>query len=88
MAATLLTEDFVRDVDACDRPDRLIADGSGLNLYLRVLASGRKSWLLRVRQGGRWHVQTLGEWRGRDNSPGHRRPHLSAAQARQRAAAA
>jgi integrase len=59
---TDLTEAFVRTATSDGKPDRLIADSRQANLYFRVLVSGRKSWQLRARVGGRWVVETLGPW--------------------------
>lgn len=71
-----LTESLVRSLSSDGKPDRLIADNKQANLYLRVLVSGRKSWIVRARHAGRWHVETLGEW-----------PKLEVRQARLKAAA-
>ena len=40
--------------------DRLEADGDGL--YLRVRASGRKTWLVRYWEGGKERRLTLGDY--------------------------
>lgn len=52
--------------------DRWIGDGNGL--YLRVRATGGRSWILRRKRGGKAEVITLGTW-----------PTLSLAQARLKA---
>jgi integrase len=77
VAKTELTEGLVKKITSDGKPDRLIADNKQANLYLRVLISGRKSWLVRARIAGRWHVETLGEW-----------PALEVRQARLKAASA
>lgn len=81
MATTELTEARVKAHTSEGKPDKLIADKKQSNLYLRVLISGRKTWMLRVRIAGRWKVEKLGEWK--DGGGG-----LSVAQARLKAAAA
>lgn len=76
MARIELTEALARTLTSEGKADRLIADNKQANLYLRVLKSGRKSWIVRARNAGRWHVETLGEW-----------PRLEVRQARLKAAA-
>jgi integrase len=45
-----------------DKGDKLVGDERGL--YLRLYASGRRTWLFRSRVGGGWKTQNLGEWPG------------------------
>lgn len=57
--------------------DQLIPAGDRLGLYLRLRATGRRTWITRRRIGGAWQVQTLGDW-----------PTLTALNARRMAATA
>lgn len=72
----MLTDATIRKLPAT-RADRLIAAGDRSGLYLRVRATGRKTWVIRRRVAGAWHVETLGDW-----------PALTALNARRRAGAA
>lgn len=68
----MLSDLRIRKLKPSDR-DRWIGDGNGL--YLRVRATGGRSWILRRKRGGESEVVTLGTW-----------PALSLAQARVKAA--
>jgi integrase len=68
----MLSDLQIRKLKPADR-DRWISDGNGL--YLRVRATGGRSWILRRKRGGRSEVLTLGTW-----------PTLSLAKARIKAA--
>lgn len=63
-AGVELTEALAKKLTSEGKRDRLIADNKQANLYLRVLISGRKSWIVRARVASRWYVKTLGEWPG------------------------
>ena len=55
-----LTETDIKALRPDSQRHRWIADGGGL--YLRVLPSGRKAWVWRVKRSGRTSYFTLGEW--------------------------
>jgi len=57
----MLTDALIRKLPDPDK-DRLIADGGRLGLYLRVRASGKRTWITRRRVAGVWRVETLGDW--------------------------
>lgn len=44
------------------RADRLVPAGGRTGLYLRMRATGRRTWVVRRRVDGRWSVRTLGDW--------------------------
>ena len=42
--------------------DALVPAGGRDGLYLRLRATGKRTWVLRRRIGGAWRVETLGDW--------------------------
>ena len=69
----MLSDRRIRALKPAPR-DRWYCDGNGL--YLRVRATGGRSWVLRRKRGGHIEVITVGAW-----------PTLGLAQARQKAGA-
>ena len=57
----MLTDALIRNLPVPDR-DQLLPAGGRQGLYLRVRATGRRTWVLRRRVGGAWRVDTLGDW--------------------------
>jgi integrase len=55
----MLSDRRIRGLKAAER-DRWVSDGNGL--YLRVRATGARSWVLRRKRGGQTEVITLGLW--------------------------
>lgn len=57
----VLTDTAIRKLPTPDR-DQLISDGGRLGLYLRLRATGKKTWVIRRRVDGEWRVRTLGDF--------------------------
>lgn len=57
----MLTDAQIRKLPTPER-DQLIPAGDRLGLYLRVRATGRRTWVTRRRVHGAWRVETLGDW--------------------------
>lgn len=57
----MLTDAQIRKL-ATPAKDQLIPAGDRSGLYLRLRATGRRTWVLRRRVGGAWRVETLGDW--------------------------
>lgn len=57
----MLTDAQIKRLAIPER-DRLIPAGDRLGLYLRLRATGRRTWVTRRRVGGAWRVETLGDW--------------------------
>lgn len=55
-----LTETDIKTFKPHPDRDRWVNDGAGL--YLRIVSSGRKSWVWRTKKNGRTSYTTLGEW--------------------------
>jgi hypothetical protein len=55
-----LTETDIRAERVDPDRRRLIGDGKGL--YLRIMASGRRTWIWRVKKNGDINYFTLGVW--------------------------
>jgi integrase len=70
----MLTDARIKKLATPER-DQLIPAGDRSGLYLRVRATGRRTWVTRRRVAGAWRVETLGDW-----------PALTALNARRKAA--
>lgn len=57
----MLTDAQIKKLSTPDK-DQLIPAGDRSGLYLRVRATGRKTWVTRRRVAGAWRVETLGDW--------------------------
>lgn len=57
----MLTDAQIRKLATPER-DQLIPAGNRDGLYLRVRATGRRTWVTRRRINGAWRVETLGDW--------------------------
>jgi len=57
----MLTDALIRKLPT-PAADHLISAGGRNGLYLRVRATGRRTWITRRRVAGRWQVETLGDW--------------------------
>ncbi len=57
----MLTDAQIKKLATPER-DALIPAGDRSGLYLRVRATGRRTWVTRRRLNGAWRVDTLGDW--------------------------
>jgi integrase len=57
----MLTDAQIRKLITPEK-DQLIPAGDRTGLYLRVRATGKRTWVTRRRIGGAWRVETLGDW--------------------------
>ena len=57
----MLTDALIRKLPDPDK-DRLIPAGTRDGLYLRLRATGKRTWVTRRRVDGAWRVETLGDW--------------------------
>lgn len=57
----MLTDTAIRAMPT-PATDQLISAGGRDGLYLRLRASGRRTWVIRRRVEGEWRVETIGHW--------------------------